>query len=411
MADADPLTGLATTGTLSTANLFGAPGQGDTSTGLFGSTPIGQETPASEVSNTPAGIFAPQKPNYSTAGTGAGSMQTLLKSLYSDQDPVDPTKVAAAATAATPTDITTTTPANPPATTDAGSDAANAYLQHGNQFVADTEHDRLVGAGTTFGLDYDSGGYDAEDNGQGAFGYNTRDKSLEGASLPISVIKNSIGDYQKDSSIFQAIKRGDYKVAVTNQDGTTRVVPIVDAGPAEWTGNAIDLTYKTSHDLNTGGKAQLGYQIIGPDGDTVKIKGFHPGSVSKGNWHDHIGVQQIPNYTGGDSAKPEQIPNYTGGSKAEKIPDYTGDEEAPTPHKADETTKEKPAQSLSANTGATGKLGADEAMAKANQQLSPQEQKDADSWLSWDWNKGQPSSRINAAYDKRAALIRQLMGT
>jgi hypothetical protein len=333
-------------------------------------------------------MYAPAKPNYMTTfNTGMGTLHDLYKNFYDNSE--TPEQPAEKPLAPVPTTDTTSSVAD---TDDRGYQATKDYLRHGSDFISDTEHDRMVGAGTTFGLDYDTAGNDAMDNGQGAFGYNTRDTNLAGASLPIAVIKNSIGDYTSDPKIFQAIKRGDYKVAVTNSDGVTRVVPIVDAGPAEWTGNAIDLTYRTSHDLNTGGKAQVGYQIIGPDGDTVKIRGFHPHSVERGNWHDHI----TPSPSGEVAAKPQT----------------TSEDEAPTPHVAEEPDKStaKPSeQPLSANTGATRKSGND-ALVQANKQLTPQEQKDADAWLSWDWNRGEPPARVSAAYDKRAALVRQIMG-
>jgi hypothetical protein len=154
---------------------------------------------------------------------------------------------------------------------------------------SDLTYDRIVGNATTWGLDYGTGQYDAEDtNPTTAFGFNAHNKDIEGASLPISVINESIGNYQKDPQVMAAIKRGDYKIAVTNQDGVTKVVPLIDAGPADWTGNAIDLTYKTAHDLSTGGKAKVGYQLIGPDGQVMQVKGYHPGSINDTEWTKHI---------------------------------------------------------------------------------------------------------------------------
>jgi hypothetical protein len=174
---------------------------------------------------------------------------------------------------------------------DYGYGQTKQYLQHGEEFA--NAADRVVGNGTTFGLNYD-GSADPMDSGKdSAFGYTTSDKTLEGASLPVSVIKNSIGDYTTNPEIRDAIKRGDYKVAVTSADGNvTKVVPIVDAGPADWTGNSIDLTYRTSHDLNTNGKAKVGYRLIGPDGGTISVRGYHPHSSANVNWDDHIGPNQ-----------------------------------------------------------------------------------------------------------------------
>jgi hypothetical protein len=240
--------------------------------------------------------YTPQKPNLLALNSGMGSMQRLFQQVYgSDSVATRDRPPGQTALAENPvTGDTTDTAANT-------TDTANAYLQHGQQVIAENQNqpstqptlsldatDRAVGNATTFGLDYDTKGYDQEDNGKGAFGYNTRDPNLEGASLPIQVIKNSIGDYTRDPKVFNAIKTGQYKVAVTNADGTTRVVNLVDAGPAEWTGNAVDLTYKTSHDLGTNGKAKVGYQIIGPDGHPVPVKGYHADSVSHTNWYDHV---------------------------------------------------------------------------------------------------------------------------
>jgi hypothetical protein len=228
------------------------------------------------------GLYSPQKPNLLSYNTGAGNMQRLYQQIYGKDDPTSGIKPPGQDALSRSPETATTTDA-----TDTVNQTPEDYVKHGQEFIDSTN--RAVGNATTFGLDYDTGGYDDQDNGKGAFGYNTRDKNLEGASLPISVIKGTIGDYEHDPKIYQSIRNGEYKVAVTNQDGTTRVVPIVDAGPAEWTGNAVDLTYKTSHDLGTQGKAKVGYQVIGPDGHPVPVKGYHPDSVSRVNYDDHIG--------------------------------------------------------------------------------------------------------------------------
>jgi hypothetical protein len=322
--------------------IFGGGGDGSD---LFGGSLFSQPnllnlgsttTTTAPSTDTGSSLFKPSKPNYLASDTGMGSLQKILRTLYDDSDNTTHMPVPAAES---PEPETATTSATPAATGTAGGDrgyqTTREYLEHGADFVGDTEHDRMVGSATTFGLDYDTGGNDAMDNGIGAFGHNTRDKNLEGASLPIAVVNNSIGDYQHDPKIFDAIKRGDYKVAVTNADGTTKVVPIVDVGPAEWTGNAIDLTYRTSHELGTEGKAKVGYQIIGPDGDTVKIKGFHPHSVERGNWHDHI-----PN--GGAEEKPAEQPAKV--SQEGEVPEEPVKPAKPTPSE----------KSLSANTGAGG---------------------------------------------------------
>lgn len=147
----------------------------------------------------------------------------------------------------------------------------------------------VTGNTTTFGLQpntvvnddgtVDEKYYDPEDNGQTAFGYNSRDPNLRGVSLPIDVIKQSIGDYTKDPKIFQAIKNGEYKVAITNpENGQTKIVNIVDAGPARWTGNVADATFRTTQDLGFSGKNSSLIQIIGPDGANIAAKGYQPGA-------------------------------------------------------------------------------------------------------------------------------------
>jgi hypothetical protein len=255
-------------------------------------------TPSGGSGDSTGGVYVPGRPNLLSLNTQSSELQKLFKAAYTPDDSIK----------------------RPPANSD---QEANDAVQHGQDFLATqaqkpppsdstislSDTNRAIGNATTFGLDYNSGDWDEQDNGKGAFGYNTRDPNLEGASLPISVIKSSIGDYTKDPKIYAAIKRGDYQVNVTGPDGTSRIMHIVDAGPAEWTGNALDLTYKSSHDFNTNGKAKLGYQIIGPDGNPIPIKGFHPDSTSRTSWLDHIGPKVKPIPAGPtEPVKPEPIP-------------------------------------------------------------------------------------------------------
>jgi hypothetical protein len=243
------------------------------------------------------GVFTPKPPNYlNTYNTGLNHVEDLLNKIYTPDDS-DRARQPAAQPQPQAAPAATQQPDQAPVEgTEHSPDYYNTrdYLRHGDDFYFQnlTGHDSVIGNGTTFGLDYDTGGNDAEDNGKGAFGYNTRDKNLAGASLPVSVIKNSIGDYENDPKVFEAIKRGDYQVMVQNENGDSTVVPIVDSGPADWTGNAIDLTYKTSHDMGTQGKAKIGYQIIGPDGEVVPIKGYHHDTVAPAKYEDHIGAQR-----------------------------------------------------------------------------------------------------------------------
>jgi peptidoglycan hydrolase-like protein with peptidoglycan-binding domain len=136
------------------------------------------------------------------------------------------------------------------------------------------------GRATIFGLNYD-GNPDPEDNGEGFFEYNTSTTSLHGVALPVatldsvlgafngsvarlgaSIVEHAPGRYINDL-IRQKIKAKDFVVSVTNKDGVTDPnCPIVDIGPAQHTGNDIDLTYATAHALSTGGDAQVTFSII-----------------------------------------------------------------------------------------------------------------------------------------------------
>jgi hypothetical protein len=135
------------------------------------------------------------------------------------------------------------------------------------------------GRATIFGLEY-NGRPDPGDNGEGFFGYNTTDESLHGVSLPVSVLDEATGLFGGQvekvgaasvehhpgryivSSVRAEIKAKQIVVDVTNGQGVTDLgCPVVDIGPAAWTGNKIDLTYATAHALNTGGDAQVTFQI------------------------------------------------------------------------------------------------------------------------------------------------------
>lgn len=127
------------------------------------------------------------------------------------------------------------------------------------------------GRSTVFGLNMD-GSIDPEDNGQGAFGYNTRDPELKGFSLPVDTIKKYIGDYTKDPAVYRAIQSGRYRVAATNLDtGQSLTAPIVDAGPAKWTGNVLDSTLGAARHLGLDGDGRVSYQILGQDGQPISM--------------------------------------------------------------------------------------------------------------------------------------------
>jgi len=112
---------------------------------------------------------------------------------------------------------------------------------------------------SVFGLNYD-GSIDTQDKGKGAWGANTRDPSLKGVSLPEDVIRKNIGD-PKDPATRSAINSGNYQVEVTTGQGRTGLYPVVDMGPAPWTGKGIDLTYGTAKDLGLKDNSYVHYQL------------------------------------------------------------------------------------------------------------------------------------------------------
>ncbi len=128
----------------------------------------------------------------------------------------------------------------------------------------------VTGQATIFGLDYHARN-DRTDNGVGAFGYNTRDPRLIGCSLPIPVLLQSIGREN-----FGLIRRRQYLVSIhSHYSGKTITgVPIVDEGPAMWTGNCIDLTYGAVQAIGDHDNAICTYWILGADGKPVQIKGW-----------------------------------------------------------------------------------------------------------------------------------------
>lgn len=313
-------------------------------TALFAPVPEINKPGTATATPQESDIYRTQAPNYLQTSRETGSMQQFTRSLYTPDDsiraPQTPRAPRQYADQAPITDPTA------PDNKDYGYGATKNYLRHGEEFA--NSADRVVGNATTFGLNYD-GSIDPMDSGkESAFGYKTADRDLEGASLPVSVIKNSIGDYTNNPEIMDAIKRGDYKVAVTSADGrVTKVVPLRDAGPADWTGNAIDLTYRTSHDLNTNGKAKVGYRLIGPDGDTLPVRGYHPQSSVNVNWDDHIG----PNQEQTDTAVKEALHRNQWASTEPGVPaGYKPPEIQPV-----DFTKEPAVVGKSAMLAATGK--------------------------------------------------------
>jgi hypothetical protein len=146
----------------------------------------------------------------------------------------------------------------------------------------------ICGRATVFGLNYD-GSTDREDNGLGAFGRQTANKTILGASLPVPIIKESIGDH-RNAAIAAAIRKEYYTVFVTNRLGKSINLPIVDVGPAVWTHNLCDLTYAAAHYLQTNGADDVTIQLL-HNGASIPIKGF-PDNTFVVDWQNMI--SQIP---------------------------------------------------------------------------------------------------------------------
>lgn len=113
------------------------------------------------------------------------------------------------------------------------------------------------GQSTIFGHMLD-GSPDKEDNGVGAFGANTRDPNLQGASLPFATLDEYFGSHRNARDIGNA--RVIAYNPVTNQ--FSEPLPIVDKGPAKWTGNALDLTGAAGRSIGATGKDELLYMVL-----------------------------------------------------------------------------------------------------------------------------------------------------
>jgi hypothetical protein len=166
----------------------------------------------------------------------------------------------------------------PQSTQDSASQSGNTNTAKTNQNPSNGSITSATGRSTVFGLNYD-GSTDAQDNGQGYFTdpttgkpYNTRDPKLVGFSLPISVVNQSIGN-RWDPQVQARISSGEYKVKATTPDGKSVVGPMVDVGPAAWTGNAIDTTKGAADALGLKDNSRLTYQILDKNNNPIPIQG------------------------------------------------------------------------------------------------------------------------------------------
>jgi hypothetical protein len=140
----------------------------------------------------------------------------------------------------------------------------------------------VTGRSTIFGLNYD-GSIDRTDNGRGAFGFNTRDRTLIGCSLPIPVIKQTfnsagIAEIRRGARIWNETRKIQCDIRAFIQSHTTgRIIGqvlICDEGPALWTGNCLDCTYGLKKALGEHDNSIVTYWIMGPTGP-FQIKGWN----------------------------------------------------------------------------------------------------------------------------------------
>jgi hypothetical protein len=140
-------------------------------------------------------------------------------------------------------------------------------------------HTFKFGHATTFGLNYD-GSLDLKDNGRGFYHnpqtgqpYNTRDPSLVGASVPTADLVAAFGRSaaNEDSALSELISRGDIQVQIALPNGGVVQMPIVDQGPAPWTGASMDLTHAASRIFQTEGKRVLGYRFVDRNGNPYAL--------------------------------------------------------------------------------------------------------------------------------------------
>jgi hypothetical protein len=135
----------------------------------------------------------------------------------------------------------------------------------------------VTGRATIFGLNYD-GSIDSGDNGQGFFGFNTREQSLIGASIPEEVLMATIGLTgtwaQNAVHVLQWAKTNMPMVRVWLAPGKASVLAqLVDVGPSASTGNALDRTYGLCVALGEMDNGTNTYSIeIG--GKAIEIKGW-----------------------------------------------------------------------------------------------------------------------------------------
>ena len=133
----------------------------------------------------------------------------------------------------------------------------------------------VVGVATMFALNW-NGSVDRSDNGVGAWGAKTANKTIMGCSLPETVLIGTAGLSgtwnQCKAAVGKWLAEDQVQARVT-LDGVSALCDVVDTGPARWTHNFIDLTYAAAHMLDTQGYATVAVEILSK-GIPVEIKGW-----------------------------------------------------------------------------------------------------------------------------------------
>jgi hypothetical protein len=151
----------------------------------------------------------------------------------------------------------------------------------------------VTGTSTIFGLNYD-GSIDAQDNGRGIFGANTRNPNLKGVAVPVDILEATFGHaFQKNAQggydmldtpearkVIQAIRSA--HVEALGADGKIHSYPIVDIQGSikGHPGHALDLTYGAAKDMGFRDNHSVSYQIVGGDG---KPYGIDPDKLAAWN--------------------------------------------------------------------------------------------------------------------------------
>lgn len=118
----------------------------------------------------------------------------------------------------------------------------------------DEEPEWVPTVSTVFGHNLD-GSRDREDNGMGAWGDSTGEAGIPAASLPRPILKKLFGNENK--------ARGAVLEVLNPANGGRIQVPVLDKGPATWTGAGLDLTGTAAGALGLKGRDLVMYRLLG----------------------------------------------------------------------------------------------------------------------------------------------------